>query len=129
MNDYDHGYERHRGSFEGSTTQYVQHILDEHADGLTSEQIERLAAANGGVSQGDWTEIDSIHAIAHGYGPGSGYPGTPAVIVASRGGESVERPIDFAGWEPIALILSTAGVTGVIVSYDDHGPITYSKRG
>lgn len=133
MTGYDREYEGHRCSFEGATTQYAEHVLAEHGDVLTEAQIERLAyyKLHGGFSQGEWSEVDAIHAIAHGYGPGSGYISAPAVVLAKREADGVtaEIPWGSEGIQPVAAVLGTPGIAWVKVAKTDGSVIHYEAKG
>lgn len=53
------GSDAHDGSFEGSTTLYAEHLVNDH--GYTAAQV---APFKGGVSQGDWISLDHLHRTA-----------------------------------------------------------------
>ncbi len=52
--------EAHRLSFEGSTSQLAQHLIDNH-----NVPAGALAQWRNGLTQGDWTSLDIIHRAAH----------------------------------------------------------------
>jgi hypothetical protein len=52
--------EAHRFSFEGSTTQLAEHLIDGHGVGSDVAQPWR-----GGLTQGDWNALDVLHKNAH----------------------------------------------------------------
>lgn len=135
---YDPTFEGHRCSFEGATTQMAEHMIAEHDGDLDQADLERCREmmATGGFSQSDWTTMDRIHHKAHGYGDGSGYPGSTPIIVASSLDSNtdeevtVTHPLNHAAWAPVAAILSTPGVSDVVVSYGGDKPsIIFQAKG
>lgn len=57
----DREVEAHRFSFEGSTTQLADHLVTEH--GVPKEAVRQW---RGGLTEGDWTALDTVHRAAHG---------------------------------------------------------------
>jgi N-formylglutamate amidohydrolase len=53
------GSDAHDGSFEGSTTLYAEHLVNDH--GFTEAQV---APFKGGAMQGDWNTLDRLHRAA-----------------------------------------------------------------
>lgn len=56
----DRWLERHRFSYEGSTTLLARHLIEDH--GVPESA---LAQWSGGLTQGDWIALDNVHHSAH----------------------------------------------------------------